>query len=84
MSGKIGTHVYGNEVGWLDQFIVSKAMIVKSSKYPFQLKSTDIVSFPEMVRGDYNTPVRFSRPNNSDYNPDGFSDHLPIELIIEE
>ncbi len=84
MNGKIGTHVYGNEIGLLDQFIVSKSMIVNSSKYPFQIKKTNIVQFPEMIKGEYNTPIRFSRPNASDFNEKGFSDHLPIEMLIEE
>ena len=66
------------------QFIVSKSLIVNSSKYPFQVKKTEIVHFPEMVKGDYNTPIRFSRPNKRDYNPNGFSDHLPIKLVVEE
>lgn len=84
MDGKFGTHVYGNVMGLLDQFIVSKSLIVNSSKYPFQVTGTEIVHFPEMVKGDYNTPIRFSRPNKSDYNPKGFSDHLPIKLVLEE
>jgi hypothetical protein len=84
MDGKFGTHVYGNVMGLLDQFIVSKSLIVNSSKYPFQVKKTEIVHFPEMVKGDYNTPIRFSRPNKRDYNPKGFSDHLPIKLVVEE
>ena len=84
MDGKYGTHVYGSEIGLLDQFVVSKAMIINSSSYPFQVKETEIVHFPEMVKGKYNTPIRFSRPNKSDYNPDGFSDHLPIKLVLEE
>lgn len=84
MGGEYGTHVYGNEVGLLDQFIVSKSLIVNSSKYPFQIKDADIVHFPEMVKGDYNTPIRFSRPNKRDFNESGYSDHLPIKLVLEE
>lgn len=84
VDGKFGTHVYGNEIGLLDQFIVSKSLVVNSSKYPFQVKGTEIVHFPEMVKGDYNTPVRFSRPTKADYNEHGFSDHLPIKLVLEE
>jgi len=84
LGGKFGTHVYGNEIGLLDQFIVSKSLIVNSSNYPFQVKGTEIIHYPEMVKGDYNTPIRFSRPSRRDYNPKGFSDHLPIKLVLEE
>jgi len=80
-----GTHVYGNEIGFLDQFMVSKPFIVNSASNPFKLISSNIVKFPELVKGKYNTPVRFSRPSEgAGYNPSGYSDHLPIELIIEE
>lgn len=84
LDSKLGTHVYGNEVNILDQFIVSKALTIDSASYPFHFISSQIVYFPEMISGDYNTPKRFSRPSGSDFNPNGFSDHLPIELIIEE
>ena len=84
VGGDIGTHAYGNEIGVLDQFIVSRPMVVDYYKYPFQVESIQIVYFPEMVKGDYNTPIRFSRPSSSGYNDKGYSDHLPIELVIEE
>lgn len=84
VGGDIGTYVYGNEVNVLDQFIVSRSMVVDYYKYPFQVNSVQIVYFPDMVKGDYYTPIRFSRPSESGYNPSGYSDHLPIELIIEE
>lgn len=80
----IGTHVHGNQIGFLDQFIVSRALAVANPKYPFRLVSTDIIHLPGMVRGAYNTPVRYHRPSHREYNPDGFSDHLPIELVIKE
>lgn len=84
VGGDIGTHVFGNEVNVLDQFIVSRSVVVDYYKYPFQVDSVEIVYYPEMVKGDYFTPIRFSRPSQSDYSEDGYSDHLPIELIIEE
>lgn len=80
-----GTHVFGNEIGYLDQFMVSKPFIVNSADNPFKIISNDIVKFPELVKGKYNTPIRFSRPSEAkSYNPAGYSDHLPIELIIDE
>ncbi|AEV31520.1 nuclease [Owenweeksia hongkongensis] len=84
VGGDIGTYVYGNDINVLDQFIVSRSLVVDYYKYPFQVESIQIVYYPNMVKGDYNTPIRFSRPSESSYNPSGYSDHLPIELVIEE
>ena len=80
-----GTHVYGGEIDILDQFMVSKTVMSNSPKYHFKVESTNIVVFPGMVKGEYNTPVRFGRPSSkSTYNEKGYSDHLPIELILSE
>lgn len=79
-----GTHVYGNEVSILDQFLVSKSVASNSANYPFKVDSSEIISYPELIKGDYNTPIRFGRPSSSDYNPAGFSDHLPIKLVLQE
>lgn len=81
---KFGTHVFGNEINLLDQFHVSKSLIVNSLNHPFKFVSSQILKFPELVKGEYNTPKRFSRPSESDFNVSGYSDHLPIELIIQE
>ena len=81
----IGTHVYGSEVNILDQFMVSKAIMSASNKYPFKVDSTRIIAYPEMVTGAYKKPVRFGRPSSkSSHNEKGFSDHLPIELVLAE
>lgn len=84
LDSKLGTHVFGNEVNILDQFMVSRSLTIDSINYPFLFESSQILPFPELIKGDYNTPIRFSRPSASDFNPNGFSDHLPIELIIQE
>lgn len=85
LDSQLGTHVYGNEVNVLDQFMVSKALTIDSNTYPFQFISSNIVQFPELMKGDYHTPIRFSRPSaGAEFNPNGYSDHLPIEMIIKE
>ncbi|MCB0459306.1 MAG: hypothetical protein KDC74_04720 [Flavobacteriaceae bacterium] len=90
MDTGFGTHVYGSEVNVLDQFLVSKNIISQSNNHPFKVEkvngeySVDIVSFPEMISGDYSKAVRFSRPNKGDFNPQGFSDHLPISITLLE
>ncbi|MFT4536899.1 MAG: putative extracellular nuclease [Saprospiraceae bacterium] len=81
----IGTYVYGSEQGVIDQFLVSKAIASNSPIYPFKVDSVDILAYPEMVKGDYKKPIRFGRPSSaSSFDLDGFSDHLPIELILKE
>jgi len=38
-----------------------------------------------MVKGRYKKPVRFGRPSNKkSFNPDGFSDHLPVSVKVME
>lgn len=80
----IGTHVHGSTQNLLDQFMVSKSIVSNSSNYPFKVDATNIIAYPEMVKGDYRKPIRFSRPSAASYNPDGYSDHLPIELVLKE
>jgi len=84
LSKGIGTHVYGNDVAILDQFMVSKSIASDSNEYPFKTDKVEIIHYPELCSGKYNTPVRFSRPSKKDYNPDGYSDHLPIKLVLTE
>lgn len=80
----VGTYAHGSSQHLLDQFMVSKSIASNSHLYPFTVVSTDILAYDEMVSGDYKKPIRFSRPSSSSYDPDGFSDHLPIELILQE
>lgn len=79
-----GTHVWGSEVNILDQFLVSKSILSHSSMRPFNIEKVEIIDFPELVKGAYNKAIRFSRPNKNDFDPDGFSDHLPIGLVLKE
>jgi hypothetical protein len=78
-----GTFVFGNEINLLDQFMVSRALLLNNS--PFSIAGADIVLFPELVKGEYNTPVKFGAPSKkTEYNPNGFSDHLPVYMIVQE
>ena len=83
MDKQVGTHVYGSELNLLDQFLISKSILSNSSSYPFKYVSCNILLMPELVKGRYNTPIRFGRPS-SKLNLAGYSDHLPIELILSE
>ncbi len=79
----IGTHFFDVPT-LLDQFLVSKSLASTAANKPFAVDSADIVNLPGMTQGEYNKPVRHSRPSQSDYNRDGYSDHLPIHLVLTE
>ena len=81
MAKGIGTFYFSNFPNLLDQFMVSKG-IVEGTK--FKVKTVDRVIFPEMVKGKYKYPIKFGRPSDKSLNEKGYSDHLPISLILEE
>lgn len=80
---EVGTHAYGSEILLIDQFLVSKGLIKRGSKLKIKEGSCKIEIFDKMVKGKYNTPIRYSAGKNK-YNKNGVSDHLPISIIIEE
>jgi endonuclease/exonuclease/phosphatase family metal-dependent hydrolase len=83
LKGKsLNSYTYGNQKMIIDQLMVSKSIAVH--KKPFKIKEINIISYEGMTKGEYNTPVRFSRPSCKDYNPAGYSDHLPVNMILEE
>jgi len=84
LAGKrMGTHVYGSESSILDQFLVSKGLLQHDGKIKID-GTAKIEVFDGMVKGKYNTPIRFKNSDNS-YNLEGCSDHLPISVrLIEE
>ncbi len=84
LDDQIGTYVFNTNLNILDQFIVSKSILSEVAGVPFDISTVDIIKYPEIVKGSYNTPVKFGRPKNKDYHPDGFSDHLPISLVLNE
>ena len=83
MGQALGSHFYNNFPGMLDQFLVSKGLLLQTAPIKLRSGSARIERFPEMLRGSYDTPRRFSRPSSSSYDPDGYSDHFPISMVIE-
>jgi len=86
MDGKFGTYVFGGDVNILDQFLISKDIAVNTTHSKFSVAApASIIIFPGMVTGEYNTPVKFGRPfEPATHNPAGYSDHLPIGVVIQE
>lgn len=85
LDAQLGTYVYGMELNLLDQFIVSKSILTEQAGLQFKLSTVSIVEYPEITKGAYKKPVKFGRPSApSSYDPTGYSDHLPIELVLNE
>ncbi|MBI9038223.1 MAG: hypothetical protein JEY97_08840 [Bacteroidales bacterium] len=82
---KKATYVFNSDLQIIDQFLVTKGLLLSSSVFSCDESSVRIEIFDKMVKGRYNTPIRFGRPSKkSSFNFDGFSDHLPISFIVKE
>lgn len=82
---RVGSYVYNSEPIMIDQFLVPKGIVLDGGKFKIKKDSVRLEIFEGMVKGRYKKPVRFARPSDkSNYNPDGFSDHLPISVKMEE
>jgi len=83
MGEGVGTYFGENDPKMLDQFLVSKGLVTGNSGLRVNMKSIDVLRFPEMVnKGNYPKPVRFGRENS--LNKKGFSDHFPIAMVIKD
>ncbi len=86
----MGTFYYVNFPFLFDQFLASKGLLKSSSKIKIINESGNyqvaIEIFDEMKSGgDYPSPVIFGRPaEKNSFNPNGFSDHYPISVMLEE
>ena len=79
------SYVYSARPQMIDQFLVTKGIAKKSGLFDLDEQAVRIESYPGMVTGRYDTPVRFGRPSSSStYNENGFSDHLPISVTLGE
>ncbi len=63
--------------------MVSKE-IVSEKEFKIKEDSIQILKFQEMVKGRYKIPVKFGRPSNKTLNINGYSDHFPISMILQE
>lgn len=91
LSGKAaGTFYFNNYPMMIDQFMVTKALIKSNGKIRIAEDESGylvkIEHFSEMIsKGRYPNPLSFGRPaKKSTFNPDGYSDHFPISMVIEE
>ena len=77
------SYVYSARPQMIDQFLVTKGIAKKTGLFSLDDQAVKLEVYDGMVTGRYDTPVRFGRPS-SGYNPDGFSDHLPISVVLGE
>lgn len=79
-----GSLYFDNEPNLLDQFLVDRNMLRANSPIRAIEGSAVIRAFAEMrAAGDYPGPIRFGG-HGAPANPDGFSDHFPIEMEVVE
>jgi len=79
----LGTYYYDNYPNVLDQFLVSKGLVTGNSNIKVLTDTVELLKFPEMVNsGTYPTPISHGRGNS--LNSDGFSDHFPIAVQLDE
>lgn len=78
-----GTYLYKSTWNMLDQFLVSKEFIKKTSKVKVVEGSTAIFK-PQQLKGPAGAAKKYSRPSKGEsFDPTGFSDHYPIVMRIE-
>jgi hypothetical protein len=78
-----GTFYYGSVPFLFDQILVNQNMLA-GSPVSVVADSVRLLSFAGMVEtGDYPRPVRFGGMGHA-LNQNGFSDHLPIGMVVEE
>lgn len=88
MGEKKASYIFDSQPLMIDQILVNKP-IAKKTGAPFRLDDEPamIIDFEDldMTSGRYDTPVRFGRPSSSSsFNEKGYSDHLPIAMVMKE
>ncbi len=79
-----GTFFFENSPYVLDQFLANKALVVKKAPLRVVAESVGIVCFPDMIAaGEYSKPRPFGGMGKP-VDPDGFSDHFPVCMLMEE
>ena len=84
LQNDIATYYFGSIANVLDQFLANKNMLISTAPIRILPDSVEVVRFPEMTdTGDYPKPIRFGGMGK-DVDEDGFSDHFPISVLVEE
>lgn len=79
----LGTHYFDNVANVLDQCLASRSLLTGATGIRVLPATMEIVRFPDMIAGTvYPAPRRYGRGAARD--PDGFSDHFPITVVLDE
>jgi hypothetical protein len=83
-----GTLYFGGDGNVFDQILVSRGLLAGPNPLKVRLGSARIELFAEMVSHRVGEgPIRFGLPKGdaaTNINPDGFSDHFPVSVLIDE
>lgn len=79
IGSRAGTFYYSDAFNVLDQFMVSRRMLIDNAKLKVQQGSIRIEIFPEMSKNGI--PRKFGRPAEA-LDQEGYSDHFPISLVL--
>jgi predicted extracellular nuclease len=79
IGSRAGTFYYSDAYNVLDQFMVSRGMLIDNAKLKVQEGSIRIEVFPEMSKNGI--PRKFGRPAEA-LDQEGYSDHFPISLVL--
>ena len=79
IGSRAGTFYYSDAYNVLDQFMVSRGMLIDNAKLKVQQGSIRIEVFPEMSKNGI--PKKFGRPAEA-LDQEGYSDHFPISLVL--
>jgi hypothetical protein len=78
----VGCLYFNNFANLLDQVLINQAMARPGSPMRVADHNVKIVRFPDLV-GTYPVPIRFGGMGKP-VNTDGFSDHYPIAVRVNE
>ena len=84
MGEGLATYYYDNMPCFLDQFLANKNLVRQNASIRVLQDSVEVLRFPEMVgTGIYPIPISFGGMGK-DLNLNGFSDHFPIAVTVQE
>jgi len=82
-----GTMYYQGNANLFDQILVSRPFLGATGRFRVLDPTAQIEALPTMVADSKNEgPIRFGLPKGDaakNINPDGFSDHFPVSVVIE-
>ena len=88
MGRRLGSYYYNYFPLVFDQFLASRGLVEPEGAPPLRIVPDSArIEMPALMDsgGLYPDPIRFGRPSSpSTYNPDGFSDHYPVSVLVEE